>query len=249
MLRVRSSVVSFSLNHHSAHAIIHYFSSFASSASGGSSGASPSLTRSFSSWPSWCTAVSLATPNASASQPLCPLTREHNVAAADKLALDVHLGDGRPVAAVSPFTPDPPVLLDALAQLGVLEAVEGDNLLARDALDLEDLAHGAGEAALRLFRRALHEHDERVLLDGLPGSVHPGSIHIVDEFPRLVREGSALRKRCGCARDLGAGKGVLASEREGVTPTRVRRPARANMVNGGKRTVKPGEREGVYGCC
>lgn len=58
-----------------------------------------------------------------------------------------------------------PELLDALPQFGVLKAVEARK--AVDALDLEDLAHGAGEAALGEVGRALHEEHDRVLCDGL----------------------------------------------------------------------------------
>ncbi len=54
------------------------------------------------------------------------------------------------------------VLLDALAQLRVLEAVECDDLVLH-AVELEDLAHRAREAALGQVGRALHEQYERVL--------------------------------------------------------------------------------------
>lgn len=60
-----------------------------------------------------------------------------------------------------------PVLLDTFAQLRVLETVEGDELFARNALYVQNLAYGAGEATLGSFRCSLHEHYERVGLDGL----------------------------------------------------------------------------------
>src|SRR5262249_1747947 len=78
--------------------------------------------------------------------------------AADELALDIELGDRRPVAE----------LLDALAQAGVGQHIEGFEL---DAELAQHLHHRGGEAALREHGRALHiEHDivvPDVLLDAL----------------------------------------------------------------------------------
>lgn len=64
---------------------------------------------------------------------------------------------------------DGPVLFDAFAEFLVFEAVEGDDLFLWDALDFEDLADCAREAALGHGRGPLHEEDERVLVDDLRG--------------------------------------------------------------------------------
>ena len=75
------------------------------------------------------------------------------VGAADKLALDVKLRDGRPVG----------VILDALAQLVAFENVGAAEF---DAEILQNLYDLAGEAALRKVRGALHEQEDVVGLDG-----------------------------------------------------------------------------------
>lgn len=60
-----------------------------------------------------------------------------------------------------------PVLLDRIAQLLILKDVVGLDLVHRNALDLEDLAHGAGEAALWDARGALHKEHNGLLFDRL----------------------------------------------------------------------------------
>lgn len=85
----------------------------------------------------------------------CRLTVDEDVAAADEFAVDVDLGDGGPVR----------VLLDALAQLLVFEAVERLEQLGLDALHLHHLDHGAREATHGHVRRSLHKDDQRVRLD------------------------------------------------------------------------------------
>src|SRR5262245_64800682 len=74
-----------------------------------------------------------------------------DVAAADELALDVELRDGRPVR----------IGLDAVAQLRRLQDVQA---LVADANVVEDLHHLARKAALRKLRRALHEQHDVVRL-------------------------------------------------------------------------------------
>src|SRR5450755_2413312 len=76
----------------------------------------------------------------------------HDVRAADELAVDVELWDGRPVG----------VALDALADLFVLEDV--DRLQVAHPTGLQDLDCAAGEAAHRELRRSLHEEDDPVAL-------------------------------------------------------------------------------------
>src|ERR1700761_1357137 len=74
-----------------------------------------------------------------------------DIAAADELALDVKLGNGRPVR----------IGLDAVAQLGGFENVQ---TLIADPDVIEDLHHLAGKTALRKLRRALHEQHDVVRL-------------------------------------------------------------------------------------
>jgi len=74
-----------------------------------------------------------------------------DVAAADELALDVELRDGRPVA----------VDLDAFAHGVVGQHVDA---LVGHAEVAEDLGDLAGEAALREVRRAFHEQHDVVRL-------------------------------------------------------------------------------------
>src|SRR5689334_14551765 len=64
-----------------------------------------------------------------------------DVAAADELALDVKLRDGRPVG----------IFLDALPQLGRLQNVQA---FVRNAEMVEDLHDLPGKSALRKLRRA-----------------------------------------------------------------------------------------------
>lgn len=141
------------------------------------------------------------------------LTRQHDVAATNELALDVHLGDSWPVADRSaPYRQSKrchsPVLLDALTQLWVLKTVEGHNLLTRNTLHLEDLANCSRETTLGRLGCSLHEDYQWVLLHGLAVSVSlmPKQIstHTVDELPGLVRQQSALSNACADARHLGA---------------------------------------------
>src|SRR3954447_13685998 len=75
-----------------------------------------------------------------------------DVAAADQLTLDVELREGRPVAE----------LLEALAQVGVLEDVVGLVFHADVGQHLHD---GGGEAAHREDGRALHVEDDVVTRD------------------------------------------------------------------------------------
>ena len=77
-----------------------------------------------------------------------------DVAAADELAFDVELRNGRPGGE----------LFDAFTDLHVLEHV--------DALELnlqrgQNVGDGGGKAALREHRRALHEQDDVVFIDFL----------------------------------------------------------------------------------
>ena len=74
-----------------------------------------------------------------------------DVAAADEFALHIKLRDGRPVGE----------FLDALADLRVLQHVDGFELHAQMR---KDLHHGGGETALRKHRRALHEKDHGIVL-------------------------------------------------------------------------------------
>src|SRR5690606_14720664 len=75
----------------------------------------------------------------------------HDVRAADELAADVQLRDRGPVR----------IVLDRLANLVVLEDVDGDQVL--DAATLQDLDGAAREPALRKLRGALHEEDHGVV--------------------------------------------------------------------------------------
>src|SRR5499426_2892047 len=88
-------------------------------------------------------------------QPLEFARLEHfadDVAAADKLAFDVELRDGRPLG----------IGLDALPQVIGLEDVDAFVWHADVVEDLHDLA---GESALRELRRALHEQHHVVAFD------------------------------------------------------------------------------------
>src|SRR6185369_5306585 len=71
--------------------------------------------------------------------------------AADELALDVELRDGRPVR----------IGLDAVTQFGRLQYVEA---FVGHAEVVEDLHHLPGEAALRELRGAFHEQHHVVAL-------------------------------------------------------------------------------------
>lgn len=107
-----------------------------------------------------------------------------DVAAADELLVDVQLWDRGPVGE----------LLDALAQLRILEDVEGGELVRVDALQAQDLDGGAGEAALGGLGGALHEEHDGRRADGL-----------LDRGARLVGEEAELLQlegRQGLARDL-----------------------------------------------
>ena len=74
-----------------------------------------------------------------------------DVAAADELALDVKLRNGRPVR----------IGLDAVAQLGGFQNVQA---LVADPDVIEDLHHLTGKTALRKLRRPLHEQHDVVRL-------------------------------------------------------------------------------------
>src|SRR3954447_23284591 len=96
-----------------------------------------------------------------------------DVAAADQLALDVELREGRPVAE----------LLEALPQVGVLEDVVGLVLHTDVGEHLHD---GGGEAAHREDGRALHVEDDVVARDLLADAVEDRLIaHFSD--PELGR--------------------------------------------------------------
>lgn len=73
--------------------------------------------------------------------------RNQNIRSTNKLLRNVELRNRRPVG----------VLLDTLAQLGILEDVEGSEFIGVDALEAEDLDGGARKAALRCLGRSLHE--------------------------------------------------------------------------------------------
>ncbi|KAI6773190.1 hypothetical protein HG531_000039 [Fusarium graminearum] len=73
--------------------------------------------------------------------------RHQNIRTTDKVLLDVELRNRGPVG----------VLLDALAQLRVLEDVESGELVGVDALQTEDLDGGARKAALGCLGGSLHE--------------------------------------------------------------------------------------------
>ena len=60
------------------------------------------------------------------------------------------------------------ILLDALAQLGILEAIESDHLVLH-SVELEDLTHCPREATLGQVGRALHEQHQGVLAHNLSG--------------------------------------------------------------------------------
>lgn len=83
--------------------------------------------------------------------------RDKNVGTTNKVLLDVKLGNRGPVG----------VLLDTLAQLRVLEDVEGGELVGVDALEAEDLDGGARKAALGCLGSTLHEEDDGGGGDGL----------------------------------------------------------------------------------
>ena len=71
----------------------------------------------------------------------------HDIAAAEKLALDVELGDGRPIG----------IALDARADLGILQHVHA--VIGHGQM-VENGDGAAGEATLREQRAAFHEqHD------------------------------------------------------------------------------------------
>src|SRR5262249_23047049 len=99
-----------------------------------------------------------------------------DVAAADELALDVELRDGRPLAEV----------LDALAQLRVDQDVDAVELHAELAQHVDD---GGREPALREHRRALHEQEHLVLAELVADALeHLGFAHInLLEAPEWVR--------------------------------------------------------------
>jgi len=83
----------------------------------------------------------------------------HDVRAADELAVDVELRDGRPVGE----------FLDALADVRVLQHVDAEELL--HAAGIERLHRERGKAALRELGRALHVEHHRVGGDLLPDFV------------------------------------------------------------------------------
>jgi len=80
---------------------------------------------------------------------------QHDVGAADEFALDVELRNGRPVA----------VALDAFADFGIFEHVDGFQALGVHPARLENLHRAPGKTALRKAGRAFHEQQDVVLLD------------------------------------------------------------------------------------
>lgn len=116
-----------------------------------------------------------------------------DVASANKLLVQVQLRDGGPVR----------VLLDSLAQLRVLQDVEGGELFGAYALDAEDLDDGAGEAALGRFGGSLHEeHDGRRgngLVDGAASGIGQQS-HLEWRERHCHAEGREGSSKCrpGC---------------------------------------------------
>src|SRR6185312_2263160 len=104
----------------------------------------------------------------------------HDVAAADELAVHVELRDGGPVR----------VLLDALADVLVLQHVDGEDLLR--AAHLQELRGRGREAAHRLLRVALHVEHDGVAGDLLPDGfldAHgclPGSMRILPPATRGI---------------------------------------------------------------
>src|SRR5215472_12217037 len=102
-----------------------------------------------------------------------------DVAAADKLALDIELRNGRPVR----------VGLDAVAQLGGLQDVQA---LIADTDVVEDLHHLAGKTALRKLRRALHEQHDVVRLHFVVDKLLDGHIRfLLRRASPLIRHGLA----------------------------------------------------------
>jgi len=101
---------------------------------------------------------------------------EQDVGATNEFALDVDLRDRRPGG----------VFLDPLSQLLVLEDIKGLELGQVNAVDVEELDGGAGEATLGLIGSALHEQDEVVLLDG-----------IIESRPEQAREEAREKERRG----------------------------------------------------
>src|SRR5450830_125822 len=79
----------------------------------------------------------------------------HDVRAADEFALDVELGNGRPVGKI----------LDALTHFRIVQHIDGGDVL--HAAGLQDLDGTAGKAALGKLRGALHEQHDRRAADGL----------------------------------------------------------------------------------
>src|SRR5471032_1601187 len=73
----------------------------------------------------------------------------HDVRTADELALDVELGNGRPVR----------VFLDALAHFRIVQHVDGGDVF--DAASFQDLDGAAGKTALWELGGALHEQHHR----------------------------------------------------------------------------------------
>lgn len=81
----------------------------------------------------------------------------HDVGAADEFALDVKLGNGRPVA----------VFLDALANLLIFQNIHGFDRLGIDATCFQNLDGAAGKPALWKAGVTFHEQQDVVALDEL----------------------------------------------------------------------------------
>lgn len=110
--------------------------------------------------------------------------RHENITATYKLLVDVELWDSWPVR----------VLLDSLAELRVLEDIEGGKLFGVDALDAEDLDRGARETTLRRLGSSLHEEDHRSRGNGF-----------IDGGSCLVGDEAHLERRQVVGGDLEAG--------------------------------------------
>lgn len=110
-------------------------------------------------------------------------TAKHNVAAANKLAVEVDLGDSGPVR----------VLLDSSAELTVIETVVSGDLVRVHVLHLQNLDDSTAEAALGHVWGTLHEDNKWVLLHG---AVNLGADVIREETHEAGRDRRCRKTRC-----------------------------------------------------
>jgi len=82
---------------------------------------------------------------------------QDDVATANELAVHVQLRNSRPFR----------VLLDPSPQILIFEHIEALDLVLRDTLHVEYLTDRAGETTLGCIGRALHEENERILVDSI----------------------------------------------------------------------------------